>query len=355
MRLQNALQQLTHDRILGPGPPVTRTPWNAKQAGFFLDFLARNHTCLLVCGPMEAQGKETLPPVLSECIESYLGDCYGLSPGTRALYAAHLERFLQSVGDRPIDEVEAAVVRRFMAGLRRSNGRPYSAAYVDQVYRTLHTFFEWLVRERILIANPMAHVRRPRVPKRKSPRLTLDEVKRVIEAAKGTVHAARNLAIVCLMLDSGLRRGEVLTLRVKDVDLENGVVRVFGKGGKERDVPIGSMTAEALRAYLAVRPASASPKLFLTMTGRPLSKSGLQSLMYRLKGKAGLPQLHCHLLRHTFANHFISAGGSLRKLQKILGHASIQTTAAIYTDPELSELQEEHARVSPLSQLRRGE
>ncbi len=352
MALQNTCQQHTHNRP--PGLAPIGPSWNAKQAGAFLDFLTRNHTCLLVCGPTEDR-EASQASTLSESIESYLGDCYGLSPGTRALYATHLERFLRSVGDRPIDEMKPAVVRKFMADLRRRDGRPYSAAYLDQVYRTLHTFFEWLVRERILTANPMAHVRRPKVPKRKSPRLTLEEVKRVIEAVKGTVHAARNLAIVCLMLDSGLRRGEVLALQVRDVDLEKGVVRVFGKGGKERDVPIGPTTAEALRAYLAVRPTSASPVLFLTAEGKPLKKDGLQSLMYRLKVKANLPQLRCHLLRHTFANHFISAGGSLRKLQKILGPASIRTTAEIYTDPELRELQEEHARVSPLSQLHRTE
>lgn len=289
---------------------------------------------------------------LSQCIENYLNDCYGLSPGTRALYATHLKRFLCFAGDKPIGDVRPALLREFLSGLRRKDGRKYSAAYLDQVYRTLHTFFEWLVKERVLAVNPIEQVRRPKVPKRKSPRLSLEEIERLIEAVKKTRHAARNLAIVCLMVDSGLRRGEVLGLRVKDVDLENNVVRVYGKGGKERDVPIGQATAEALRAYLAVRPASASPALFLTAEGEPLEKDGLQSLMYRLKEKANLPQLHCHLLRHTFANHFIGGGGSLRKLQKILGHASIRTTAEIYTDPELQELQEEHARVSPLSRLR---
>jgi len=293
--------------------------------------------------------------LLSECVEVYLDDCYALAPSTRALYAYHLERFVLEVGDRPVPEVSPVVVRSFMVGLRRRDGKEYSAAYQDQVYRTLSTFFRWSVREGAVEGNPMERVRRPRVPKRKSPRLSLEEVERLLDAVRETGRPVRNLAIVCLMVDSGLRRGEVVRLEVGDVDLDSGVVRVFGKDKKERDVPLGPVTCEALRAYLAVRPGSSSDALFVTAAGKPLTRGGLQTLVYRLKARAGLPQLRCHLLRHTFANHFINGGGGLRKLSKILGHANIRTTAEIYTDPELSELQEEHARVSPLAQLRKGD
>jgi len=355
MRSQSTPHQLTSREIPIIDLTAVEATGDPGQTGPSLGLLFGNHVYLLRGTPVEVHGELATTLPLSECIDNYLSDCYGLSPGTQALYATHLKRFLESVGDGPVGEVEAAQVRSFMADLRRRDGQEYSAAYLDQVYRTLHTFFEWLVRERVLTVSPMTQVRRAKVPKRKSPRLTLDEIERLIKAVKSTRHVARNLAIVYLMLDSGLRRGEVLGLLVSNVDLEQGVVRVLGKGGKERDVPIGPMTVEALRAYLAVRPASVSPVFFLTAAGEPLEKDGVQSLMYRLKQKTGLPRLHCHLLRHTFANHFIGAGGSLRKLQKILGHASIRTTAEIYTDPELSELQEEHARVSPLSQLRRGE
>jgi site-specific recombinase XerD len=302
----------------------------------------------------DLRGDAAAAGLLSECIGEYMDDCYGLSPNTQTLYATHLRRLLVTVGDRPIAGVDSRVIRHFMGHLRRYDGGEYSAAYLDQVYRTLHTFFEWLVREGALAENPMARVRRVKVPKRKSPRLTLNEIERLLDAVKSTRHAERNLALVCLMMDSGLRRGEVVGLGIRDVDLQGRFVRVFGKDREERDVPLGEDTTRILQAYLAVRPASTSPKLFLKLNGKPLQGDGVHSLVYRLKDTAGLPQLCSHLLRHTFANHYIAEGGSLRKLQKTLGHNDVTTTADIYTDPELVELQREHTRVSPLAQLGRA-
>lgn len=294
--------------------------------------------------------------LLSWVIQSYLDDCYGLAMGTRGLYEYHLARFLAMVGDLVMKEVGAVVMRSYMSGLRRQDGEPYSAHYLNQVYRTLNTFFKWCVREGLIEINPMERVRRPRLPRYKSPRLSLEEVERLLEAVKRTGDPVRNLAMICLAVDSGLRRGEILGLKMGNVDLEGGVVRVLGKGDKDRDVPLSPVCREILRAYLAVRPASSSKRVFLTAKGTALTKNGLQTLMYRLKKRAGLPQVRWHLLRHTFANHYIGGGGSLRRLQKILGHSSIRTTAEIYTDPELRELQEEHARCSVLSVLeRRGE
>ena len=197
----------------------------------------------------------------------------------------------------------------------------------------------------------MVRVRRPRVPQRKSPRLSLEEVERLLEAIKRGGNAARDLAMICLAVDSGLRRGEIMGLRLDGVDLERATVRVLGKGSKERDVPIGGVTVTALAAWLALRPAVACEQVFVTSAGRPFTVNGIQTMMHRLKARAGLPHLRWHLLRHTFANHFINGGGPLRMLQKILGHASVTTTARIYTDPELPELVEAHRRASPLSQI----
>lgn len=98
--------------------------------------------------------------LLSACIKSYLADCYGLSTRTRELYAWHLARLLQAVGDQPVNALTSDVARSFMASQRRQDGRDYNPAFLDQVYRTLHTFFEWCVREGLLRTNPPA----PRAP-----------------------------------------------------------------------------------------------------------------------------------------------------------------------------------------------
>lgn len=287
---------------------------------------------------------------------NYKEDCYALSEGTRELYAYHLDALLAwSPPGILMSEVTPAVLRSYMAGLRRKDGRPCSPHYLDQVYRTLHTFLGWVVREGGLDSNPLDHVRRPRVPRTKSPRLREGEVERLLEAVKSGSNPARDLAMVCLAVDSGLRRGEIMGLEVDHVDLEAGVVRVLGKGSKERDVPVGAFSLAALGTYLALRPDVPTKKVFLTRQGRPFTKNGMQTMMYRLKVRAGLPELRWHLLRHSFANGWVAKGGGLRMLQKILGHASIETTARIYTDPELGELVRVHARCSVLSGMNGNE
>jgi integrase/recombinase XerC len=290
------------------------------------------------------------PVLLSETIESYLDDCYALAAGTRDLYAYHLSRFLEAVGDRSMGRLKPSRVRSYLAGLRRQDGEPYSAHYLDQVYRTLNTFFRWCVASGALRANPMEGVRRPRVPKKKSPRLTLDEIERVLEAARRTANGIRDYAMILLAVDSGLRRNEIRELLRCNVDLEGGVVRVLGKGDKERDVPIGGTTVKALKAWLKVRPPGGM-YVFVTREGKPLTRNGMQTLIYRLKAKSGIAQLRWHLLRHTFANHYVNGGGGLRRLQKVLGHADVSTTASIYLDPELDELKEAHRNYSPLAQM----
>jgi len=289
--------------------------------------------------------------VLASWVSRYLADCYALAPGTRALYSYHLEAFTASVGALRVESVGGDVVRQYLAGLHRRDGKPYSPYYLDQVFRSLNTFFAWIVREGGLEVSPMLRVRRPRVPQRKSPRLSLEEVERLLEAIKRGRNAARDLAMICLAVDSGLRRGEIMGLRLDGVDLERATVRVLGKGSKERDVPIGGVTVTALAAWLALRPAVAAGQVFITSGGGPFTVNGIQTMMHRLKKRAGLPRLRWHLLRHTFANHFINGGGPLRMLQKILGHASVTTTASIYLDPELPELSAAHRRASPLAQI----
>jgi len=286
---------------------------------------------------------------LADCVQGYLDDCYALTERTRGLYTYHLERLVADVGgDRLMSEVSTEVVRSYMADMRRKDGGKYSKSYMNQVYRTLNTFFVWCLQEGAVRKNPLEQIRRPKVPKRKSPRLSLEEVAHLLKTVRErTDNPVRNLAMILLMVDSGLRRGEVVGLEVADVDLESGIVRAFGKDMEDRYVPIGKQTCEALRAYLTRRPDTGEKALFVTTEGTALTSDGLGTLIHRLKERSGI-QVYCHLLRHTFANHFIKNGGNLRKLQEILGHASVETTAKIYLSPELPELQDEHEHYSPL-------
>lgn len=198
----------------------------------------------------------------------------------------------------------------------------------------------------------MRGIPRPRLETGPKPRLTLGQISQLIRAAKSTTLPNRDLAIVLLMVDSGLRKHEVVNLRAIDIHLDEGTVYVrANKTHKTRNVPIRAETIRAIKEYLEQRPSckSKGETFFLTRNNDPITGGAIHLLMKRLQKRIDIP-LHAHLLRHSFANHY-NRNGNLRKLQKILGHSNIGTTAAYYTDPDMAEIIEEHKRASPLGQI----
>lgn len=295
---------------------------------------------------------------VSTHIELYLSYRYNLSARTRAIYREHLERLAAELDDPPLQQVTTVDLVRFMARLRRRDGRRYSPGFLDQVWRSLHTFFVFCAEEGWLETNVMHRVPRPRgIEAGRKPRLTLDQVRIVRDAILDTDTRRfdlvdRNLSIFLLMVDSGLRLGEVAGLRARDVFLEEKTVSVLSrKTSQRRDVPIGTETVKAISNYLdRRRPVkSGGETLFLTARGAPITVGAIHLLMKRLQRRVGFP-LHAHLLRHTFANLYIRRGKAPR-LQKILGHSRIDTTIRFYTDPEYADIQAEHGHASPLAQL----
>ena len=185
--------------------------------------------------------------------------------------------------------------------------------------------------------NPAAGVRLPRRPKPLPKTLSPGEAERLIEAAAGTQpRALRDQALVELLYGAGLRVSEAVWLEKAGVDLGDRLVRVVGKGNKERVVPIGRHAAEALRRYLAKgRPfldKRHRPELFLNARGGPLTRAGAFLILRRLAAQAGLDpsRVHPHLLRHSFATHLLEGGADLRSVQEMLGHADLSTTE-LYT------------------------
>ena len=291
----------------------------------------------------------------SHAVSLYLKYCYNLAERTRIIYQDHLSR-LQSwlEQDCPLADLDHYRLIDFMAGLKKQSGQAYAPGYLSQIYRSLHSFFEYCRNETWIEDNPMARVPRPRLYTGPKPRLSLDQVRDLIREVKLTSLAERNLAIILLMVDSGLRLDEVVKLRAADVYRPEGLIYVrSSKTLTYREVPISPETVASLTDYLIVRPAFKrnDEPFFLTRDRKPLTKQAVHLLMKRLQQKLGYP-LHCHLLRHTFANLYIREG-NLRKLQKILGHSRIDTTARFYTDPDLGDIQNEHRSASPLGQLRR--
>jgi integrase/recombinase XerD len=229
------------------------------------------------------------------------------------------------VGDATVDDLE-----RWLAGMRADGLAPSTLARRVSAVRA---YFRHLVLIGAKTENPAAAIRLPRRGNRLPRALSPSETERLIDAATGTTpRTLRDRALVELLYGAGLRVSEAVGLEKTAVDLDERIVRVFGKGGKERIVPLGRPAAEAARRYLALgRPhldRRYRPELFLNARGGALTRAGAFFILRRLAGKAGLEpeRVHPHLLRHSFATHLLEGGADLRSVQEMLGHADLGTT-----------------------------
>jgi integrase/recombinase XerD len=230
-----------------------------------------------------------------------------------------------SVGEATVDELE-----RWLAHMRANGLAPSTLARRVSAVRT---YFRHLILIGARGDNPAAAIRMPRRGRRLPRALSPAETERLIDAATGTTpRALRDRTLVELLYGAGLRVSEAVGLEKGAVDLEDRIVRVLGKGRKERLVPLGRPAAEAARRYLALgRPhldRRFRPELFLNARGGPLTRAGAFLILRRLAEKGGLEpeRVHPHLLRHSFATHLLEGGADLRSVQEMLGHADLGTT-----------------------------
>lgn len=201
--------------------------------------------------------------------------------------------------------------------------------------------------------NPAELLSGPKFRRKLPQTLTAGEMDRLLAApAGGDAYAVRDRAMLELFYSSGLRISELCALTLQQVDLENGFVRVFGKGAKERVVPLGAKARDAVQAYLgSARPKLVKPRtgseLFLSERGKAISRKTLWVIVKNAAKRAGIEKpVKPHLLRHSFATHLLGGGADLRAIQEMLGHASIGTTQ-IYTAVETSRLRDQHAKFHP--------
>jgi integrase/recombinase XerD len=259
------------------------------------------------------------------------------------------------VGERDIAE--------FLATLKESEyapGKRYSAATVARVLAAVRGFHRFLVREGVAKADPAEPVGSPRVPRSLPKALAVDEVERLIAAVPddGAI-AARDGAILGLLYDAGLRISELTALDVDDIDLEERSVRCLGKGSKERIVPFGTASLEALNRYLTqARPELArtmsGPAVFLNARGTRLTRQGCWKLLKKYAARANLKRrISPHTLRHSFATHLLDRGAGIREVQELLGHASVSTTQ-VYTLVSRERLREVYESAHPRARRSRA-
>jgi site-specific recombinase XerD len=222
--------------------------------------------------------------------------------------------------------------------------------------RSIRAFWSWLVSEEIIDTNPFSKLRIPKPPRKVMATFSPYQIESLLGAMNGSTEGYRNMVIVLTLLDTGLRVNELTNLKVENVWLEEGLIKVLGKGNKERLVPIGKQIRKMLWRYInQYRPEPARPNLdnlFLTRDGRPLTKNRVDSIMKRYGKMAGLVGTRCspHTLRHTFAINFLRNDGDVFSLQKILGHSSLEMTRR-YCELANVDIKKAHAIASPLDNL----
>jgi integrase/recombinase XerD len=264
----------------------------------------------------------------------------GMARNTLASYRSDLLQFGAFLAERETDavDVQARDVSEFLADIATGDGEGRAAtATIQRKAATLRSFYRHLRREELLDSDPTAALTTPRSGQRLPNVLGHAEVRRLLDQPRGSEPIAlRDRALLELMYACGLRASEVVDLELAQLDLEDGLARVRGKGSKERIVPVGSVAVSALRVYLrGGRPAlvgsRVQPRLFVNFRGGPLTRQGLYKIVQRHAAAAGLDgRMSPHTLRHTFATHLLAGGCDLRSLQEMLGHADVATTQ-VYT------------------------
>ncbi len=270
------------------------------------------------------------------------------SPHTLRAYRKDLEEFGAFVGKEP-EEIEMMDVRGFVAQQVRE-GRNRTTA--GRRLAAIRSFLRYLHREGYLRANPARLVSTPKAQKLLPKFLTVDDVFSLIEKPEGIGFIkARDRAILELLYSSGLRVSELSGLNVDDVNTRESLVKVRGKGKKERILPVGSKAVDAIKSYLVekVLLKRNDRAMFLNSRGTRLSERGIRRIVVKYAKLSGIrDDIGPHTLRHTFASHLLQGGADLRVIQELLGHSSLSTTQK-YTHLDVAHLMDIYDRAHPLS------
>ncbi|MFH1777654.1 MAG: tyrosine recombinase XerC [Candidatus Omnitrophota bacterium] len=259
-------------------------------------------------------------------------------------YSSDLCDFSRANPDLLIEKVDQLTVRKFLAYLRQ---KKYARITIARKVAALRSFFRFLVAEGYLKNNPVAGLATPKTEKKLPIFLTIDEVTKLLEAPSGQEEAGlRDRALLETLYSTGIRVGELVKLDQEHIDYIGGVVKVYGKGKKERLAPIGDRAIRAVHNYLKKRKIN-SRVLFLNKNGRRLTDRGVRLIIDKyIKLTSIKEHISPHTLRHSFATHLLDRGADLRSVQELLGHANLSTTQ-IYTHVTTEKLKSVYDKTHP--------
>jgi len=306
---------------------------------------------------------------LKNLIEGFKLSCQteNKSPKTIEWYTCFLERFLRflqlNIHPTRVNDIDKNHIRSFILYLQQQaktphTDKPLSSSTVQGYVRTLKVFFSWLLREENIKSNPMTRIPVPRAPVKFINTFSHEHINKLAtlcQTSNGSGY--RNLTIILLLLDSGIRVNELVNIDISDLDLTEGYIKIrIAKGNRERLVPVGSIVQKSLWKYInQYRSQPLTRKvtaLFLGEHGLPLTRSGVQQMLRRSGRTAGVTGVRCspHTFRHTFAKYYLLNGGDIFSLQKILGHSSL-ASVRIYLNLFAADLKKQHQHFSPVDNL----
>lgn len=267
----------------------------------------------------------------------------GVTPKTLDWHRTSLQSFTRWLGDERLDPQEWAptLLREYVVYLQQSGLAPST---VTNKVQSLLAFTRWLHEEELTATNVGARVKKPKAPQLQQQPFTSSELRALLLAAKSET---RDVAIVSLLIDCGLRANELCMLRVEDVYLDQSLLKVHGKGGKDRIVPFSIKCAKVLAKWMSKRDTGF---VFPSRQSERLTPYSLHKLIKRIGTRAGIEDAHPHKFRHTFALSYLRNGGDPLTLQKLMGHTSLTMTSR-YVAMSTEDLVERHAMASPLMHL----
>lgn len=272
-----------------------------------------------------------------------------VSAHTERGYLADLEQFTDFFPDVDAASLTHADLRRYLAHL---HGLKLKRSSIARKLSALRTFFRYLVREKVVASDPARLLATPRQEKRLPSVLTVDDALRLMDsprkAGTGGDASLRDQAVLETLYSTGIRASELVGIDRNDIDLHERLIRIRGKGRKERIVPIGKTAIESLSRYLAAaRRMPGEPAVFLNPSGKRLTVRSVQRILDNHRKKLGLSgRVSPHTLRHSFATHMLESGADLRAIQELLGHSSLSTTQR-YTHLNLDMLMDTYDKAHP--------
>lgn len=281
---------------------------------------------------------------------SYLVVEKGLSENTLESYGRDLKKFLLFIKSRGITSAREIKYGDILDFMTRSREEGLNATTIVRSMVSVKQFFKYLLAEKVLSEDPTAHIKTPKMKKAIPGVISLDDVESILGAPdESTPEGLRDAAMLEILYATGIRVSELIGLKLNDVNFELGFVVVYGKGSKERVVPIGDKAREKLLSYLRdSRPSLLKGReakaLFVTRRGAGMTRQGFWKIIKAQALKAGVTKkISPHTLRHSFATHLLERGADLRTIQVMLGHSDISTTQ-IYTHVESERLKEIHKK-----------